>query len=78
MPPQAAMPAIAVVKLRMKVGVHEFEAEGPRELVLAQIESWKQLAGLGAASAAGDVRTADAGDAALQQLFTVDAPESRG
>ena len=32
-----------VTKLRMKIGPHEFEAEGPRELVAAHFEAWKQL-----------------------------------
>ena len=36
------------VKLRMKIGDHEFEAEGPREVVSAQLETWKQLARLNA------------------------------
>ena len=32
-----------VTNLRMKIGPHEFEAEGPRELVAAHFEAWKQL-----------------------------------
>jgi len=32
-----------VTKRRMKIGPHEFEAEGPRELVAAHFEAWKQL-----------------------------------
>jgi hypothetical protein len=32
-----------VTKLRMKIGPHEFEAEGPRESVAAHFEAWKQL-----------------------------------
>jgi hypothetical protein len=31
------------VKLRVKVGPHEFEAEGPSESVTAQFEAWKTL-----------------------------------
>jgi len=30
-------------KLRLKVGPHEFDAEGPPETVSAQFEAWKQL-----------------------------------
>jgi len=67
------MSAIEVVKLRMKIGVHEFEAEGPRDLVTAQLETWKQLAGLDAAGTA-DGRTA-AADPALRALFTADAEQ---
>jgi hypothetical protein len=69
MPAETTKPAIEVVKLRMKIGVHEFEAEGPRDLVTAQLETWKQLAGLGAAAAAADGRTAARGDPALRALF---------
>ena len=39
-----------VVKLRVKVGVHELEAEGARDWVETQLEAWKRLAGLGAAN----------------------------
>lgn len=31
------------IKLRLKVGQHEFEAEGPKEEVQAQFEAWKSL-----------------------------------
>jgi hypothetical protein len=54
------MPAIDRVKLRMKIGVHEFEAEGPRDLVIAQLDIWMRAAGL-ATTPAGDA-TAAAGD----------------
>jgi hypothetical protein len=30
-------------KLRMKIGVHEFEAEGPKEVVTQHFEEWKKL-----------------------------------
>lgn len=30
-------------RLRVKIGPHEFEAEGPKESVTAQYESWKAL-----------------------------------
>ena len=72
---QPIMPAADALKLRMKVGVHEFEAEGPRDVVIAQLETWRQLAGLGTASGASDGRTAAAGDPALQHVFTVDATQ---
>lgn len=32
-------------KLRVKIGPHEFEAEGPKESVTAQFEAWKALIG---------------------------------
>jgi hypothetical protein len=70
MPAGSATAPVDVVKLRMKIGVHELEAEGPRDLVMAQLEIWRQLAGLGANQAhpiAGD-------DAALRRLFAIDAP----
>jgi hypothetical protein len=59
----------------MKIGVLEFEAEGPRELVMAQLEIWRQLAGLGAAPTAVDGGLAAPGDAALRQLFAVDTQQ---
>ena len=37
-------------KVRMKVGVHEFEAAGAPEVVAAQLEAWKALIGSGAAA----------------------------
>ena len=80
--------SIEVVRLRMKIGAHEFEAEGPRDLVTAQLEAWKQLAGLdrapqdptsmsiqGVTIAAREARTADGGDPALRNLFAVDAEQ---
>lgn len=30
-------------KLRIKIGSHEFEAEGPKDAVTAQFEAWKEL-----------------------------------
>ena len=64
----------------MKIGVHEFETEGPRELVIAQIDTWMRAAGLAATrAAAGDTpatpAAADASgetDPALRTLFHVD------
>lgn len=32
-----------IYKLRIKIGVHEFEAEGPSKEVKAQFEAWKEL-----------------------------------
>src|SRR5690349_8042199 len=31
------------LKLRLKVGIHEFDAEGPAEEVNARFESWKEM-----------------------------------
>lgn len=35
--------AMDTYKLRIKVGPHEFEAEGPKDSVTAQFEAWKEL-----------------------------------
>ncbi len=64
------MPGVERVKLRMKIGLHEFEAEGPRDVVMAHLGIWTRLAGLPAASAADG---AGAGEPALRDLFHVDA-----
>lgn len=32
-----------VYKLRVKIGPHEFEAEGPKDAVIEQFEAWKNL-----------------------------------
>jgi len=32
-----------IQKLRVKIGPHEFEAEGPSEVVQAQFEAWREL-----------------------------------
>ncbi|MBI3782931.1 MAG: hypothetical protein HY270_05975 [Deltaproteobacteria bacterium] len=61
------MTAPEMVKLRMKIGAHEFDAEGPHDLVLPQREIWKQLAGL-----PGDNKAASAADTSLVALFAVD------
>ncbi len=63
------MAATDVVKLRVKVGVHELEAEGARDWVEAQLEAWKRLAGLGAANQPAVIRSAAA---APPELFAVD------
>jgi hypothetical protein len=44
------MPAAERIKLRMKIGFHEFEADGPSALVTAQVETWMRAAGLRAAA----------------------------
>jgi len=41
-----------VIKLRMKIGAHEFEAEGPSAVLIGQVECWMRAAGLAAAPAA--------------------------
>ncbi len=84
------MPAVERVKLRMKIGVHEFEAEGPHELVSAQVERWLRAAGLGTTPVDGRPAAADdralrvsagepagaAADATLKTLYRVD-PEQQ-
>jgi hypothetical protein len=64
------MPAGERVKLRMKIGLHELEAEGPRDLVMAQLDIWTRLAGLPPAAAPNL-----AGDPAPRYLFHVDAEQ---
>lgn len=68
-PAEIDMSASERVKLRMKIGVHELEAEGPRDLVMAQLEIWKRLAGLPDGAAADRVHGET--DAALRSLFDV-------
>jgi hypothetical protein len=80
------MPAVDRVKLRLKIGVHEFEAEGPRDLVVEQLDTWMQAAGLaapsagdragGAAECAERAPAADNRPPALRDVFRVD-PERR-
>src|SRR5579862_4801600 len=60
------MPAGERVKLRLKVGVHELEAEGPRDTVMAQLEIWARLAGLAAAAAPAVAAQPPQGDPALR------------
>ena len=69
------MPASDIVKLRMKIGEHEFEAEGPANLVAAHFETWKQLAAVGATTARRDASDIEGPDATLRNLFTVDATQ---
>lgn len=63
------MPGVERVKLRMKIGLHEFEAEGPRDVVMAQLDIWTRLATL---SATTDADRAGAAAPALRDLFHVD------
>ncbi len=75
------MPAGERLKLRMKIGVHELEADGSRDAVMAQLEIWARLAGLpasGAPSATAPALEAGAQqvDAALRAVFLVD-PERK-
>ena len=82
------MPASEPVKVRMKIGAHEFEAEGPADVVIAQLDIWIRAAGLAppmptevAATppppAETETRAAPGGtgtsDPALRTLFRVDA-----
>lgn len=75
---QAKARNVEVVKLRLKIGAHEFRAKGPPDVVNGHLETWKVLAGLGppampipAPAASGPAEAAD--DPVLPQLFTVDA-----
>ena len=73
------------IKLRMKIGVHEFEAEGPHDLVAAHFETWMRLTAVASPAASGDAggvhasaiasghaASAGVGDAEMLKLFTVD------
>lgn len=76
------MPKVAgteVAKLRVKIGPHEFEAEGPHHVVATHFETWKQLIAArplseGATAppraAAG---TPAAGDLAGRDIFAADS-----
>jgi hypothetical protein len=65
------MRTVEHIKLRMKIGAHEIEAEGPRDVVMTQLEIWSRLAGLPSASSSAD-RSAQSAEADLAALFTVD------
>ena len=65
------MPTVENIKLRMKIGAHELEAEGPRDVVMAQLEIWSRLAGLSPASSTAN-RMVQPADSDLAGLFTVD------
>ena len=65
------MPTVENIKLRMKIGAHELEAEGPRDVVMAQLEIWSRLAGLSPASSTAN-RMVQPADSDLAALFTVD------
>ncbi len=62
-------------RVRMKLGAHEFEAEGPPELIAAHFATWREL--LGAFSQGGDAtgtsRPALASERAASELFALDA-----
>ncbi len=62
------MPCVERIKLRMKIGVHEFEAEGPRDVLTAQLDTWLRAAGL---------RTLPAADDAARPAATDPASDSR-
>jgi hypothetical protein len=68
---QARPPA----RVRMKLGAHEFEAEGPPELIAAHFASWRDL--VAAYGQGGDTTTAPrpalAADHRRVELFAVDA-----
>lgn len=72
-----------VLKLRMKIGAHEFEAEGPHDVVTAQFAAWKALAGFASApheqTAAAPphnlASTSPDTDPMLTKLFAVDAAQ---
>jgi hypothetical protein len=64
------MRTVGHIKLRMKIGAHELEAEGPRDLVMAQLEIWSRLAGLPPAPSTAD-RSAQPADPDLASLFRV-------
>jgi hypothetical protein len=65
------MGTVEHIKLRMKIGAHEFEAEGPHDVVMTQLEIWSRLAGLPPASSTTD-RSMQPADSDLAALFTVD------
>jgi hypothetical protein len=44
-------------KLRVKIGLHEFEAEGPVSDVKAQFKAWKELIGSGSAGVPSTIDT---------------------
>jgi hypothetical protein len=71
-------PPPATLRLRMKIDSHEFEAEGPSEVVLAQLQTWGQLTGLSSRIPAGEIAAPPAAagpDPFVSQLFAVDAAQ---
>ncbi len=72
-------------KLRVKIGPHEFEAEGSEDAVTAQFESWKELVGSPPTQKAdtnklggGDVsRPASNGPSKEQLIHVFDVDEKR-
>src|SRR6266404_1284628 len=68
----------ATPKLRMKIDAHEFEAEGPSEVVGAQLRTWERLTGLSTRTPAVNLAGPQAAPdpvAAWSQLFAVDADQ---
>ncbi len=68
----------ATLKLRMKIDAHEFEAEGPSEVVVAQLRTWEHLTGLSTRTPAVNLAGPQAAPdpvAAWSQLFAVDADQ---
>jgi hypothetical protein len=61
MPKDAAM---EIARLRVKIGAHEFEAEGPRQIVATYFEAWKQLVAVHSPSAGAVVPPLTRADAA--------------
>ena len=60
--------------MRLKVGPHEFEAEGPRDVVAAHFEAWKQLIAPRPFNegAAGPPASSPAAAGDLRDLFVAD------
>ena len=70
---EISMPAVERVKLRMKIGLHELEAEGPRDLVMAQLDIWTRLAGLPPADARQPRRRRPGATASVQRRRRAEA-----
>ena len=60
-PPEAAVPkpppAPATLKIKVKIGGAEFQAEGPADVVQAQLDEFKRLAGIEPRSHSSMTRT---------------------
>jgi hypothetical protein len=61
-------------KLRIKIGNHEFEAEGPVEVVKEQFESWKGLLGLSPAKGTDSPAAALSGNS-VTRITEIHTPE---
>jgi hypothetical protein len=75
--PKSAEPQVA--KLRVKIGPHEFEAEGPRDVVAEHFDAWKQLVATPLAAGTArplpsraDTGTSAAADMARLEIFAPD------